>query len=520
MLIYNSKKEFLGIDKSDLNIFGFSDLSQLLEESADFADLFVRSPGYIHNFKHVHWIDFITCSESIEDSKVIIHVNDRDFSAVININIIYLADNPSKEAYEINLLNLYELLQEEKKQIGGELPKKSISTDVEKKTKIKKVSQVQPDLKPAVSQQNIIPDVKQKIHEEKISDLFPEEYEEHQEHEEKTQETVKFKDELKADFDDVYALEKVEEDQEEETYYNYDPHIASEELGLPIDLIEEFVQDFINQANDFKNELYTSLKEMQFDNVKILSHKLKGVAANLRIEDAFELLKTINTSNDYNQTKKNLNKFYVIISKLSGEKTEKIVEKKAKKMIQNDSDDLAINFKDDIAQTTQSHEKEELYDLIDDVEISKKIEMPELTDDIKVSDKIEMPELTDDIKVSDKIEMPELIDDYEVEDSVVYNKNSVANEIGINIESFNQLFEDFLHESKILCDIIKSAVEKNNVILWNKAAIKLKGMSENMRIHDISQDLDTLISAKETEMAKNAIDHIDKKLKQISNKKG
>ena len=62
MLIYNYKKEFLGIDENDLTALGLSNLADLRAEAADFADLFVKTPGFIHNFKHVHWIDYIVCN--------------------------------------------------------------------------------------------------------------------------------------------------------------------------------------------------------------------------------------------------------------------------------------------------------------------------------------------------------------------------------------------------------------------------------------------------------------------------
>jgi len=85
MLIYNFQKEFVGIDEADLEIFGFANLSELKAESTDFADMFVRAPGYIHNFKHVHWIDFVTCADPSEQSKVIIEVNSKTYKAILDI---------------------------------------------------------------------------------------------------------------------------------------------------------------------------------------------------------------------------------------------------------------------------------------------------------------------------------------------------------------------------------------------------------------------------------------------------
>lgn len=78
MLIYNYKKEFLGIDESDLELLGLSNLADLRAEAADFADLFVKTPGFIHNFKHVHWIDYITCNDSGVESKAIIHIKNKN----------------------------------------------------------------------------------------------------------------------------------------------------------------------------------------------------------------------------------------------------------------------------------------------------------------------------------------------------------------------------------------------------------------------------------------------------------
>ena len=101
MLIYNSTKEFIGIDEHDLKIFGFSNLSQLRSEAADFADLFVRTPGYVHNFKHVHWIDFVSYAESAEESKVIISIKSKSYTASLSITKAYLTDNPVRYALVI-----------------------------------------------------------------------------------------------------------------------------------------------------------------------------------------------------------------------------------------------------------------------------------------------------------------------------------------------------------------------------------------------------------------------------------
>jgi len=109
MLIYNYKKEFVGMDEQDLKILGFTDLSALLAQTSDIADFFVREPGFVHNFKHVHWIDFVECADDSESQKALISVNSKTFRCNLNIKTLYLSDKPSSKAYMVTLQNLREL---------------------------------------------------------------------------------------------------------------------------------------------------------------------------------------------------------------------------------------------------------------------------------------------------------------------------------------------------------------------------------------------------------------------------
>ena len=42
MLLYNQRKEFIGIDEDDLSSLDFQNIAELQNESHDFADLFVK----------------------------------------------------------------------------------------------------------------------------------------------------------------------------------------------------------------------------------------------------------------------------------------------------------------------------------------------------------------------------------------------------------------------------------------------------------------------------------------------
>jgi len=310
MLIYNFQKEFLGIDEKDLHTLGYKDLTELRSEVTDFADLFVKTPGFIHNFQHVHWIDFIACADSTEENKVIISANSKTYKAVVTITNAYLVDNPSQKAYLVHLNNLRALTTQENENISEDITQRPVTVTP---APIKEEKVVVPDAYDMPL--SVEEDFDQMLD---VGDLNIEEEPKQQKAPKKPYVAPKKESQPK--------VQKEISEEEPKSTYVFDPRIASKELGLPLDLIEEFIQDFIDQANDFKNGLYTSLDNGDIDNVKILSHKLKGVAANLRIEDAHEVLSIINAASDVEIIKTNLDDFYNIIAKLAGEETAEEVE--------------------------------------------------------------------------------------------------------------------------------------------------------------------------------------------------
>lgn len=621
MLIYNFQKEFIGIDEDDLNVFGFANLAELKAESTDFADMFVRTPGYIHNFKHVHWIDFVTCADPSEESKVIIEVNAKTYKATIKIDTIYLSDNPTSKAYLINLHNLRGLTLKE----NGE-----VSEDVARK----RPPRVEPDVGFAFNTPQEEPDVEseealaskafeapQIIEETPKNEEFKmfEEPEEVQETLSRAPLDISFDDDVdssifeskdeyepeiaqpaisetpEVEINDPFSIDSLElesfeseenvqekqevqetsQTEEDDGYdysYNYDPQVASDELGLPIDLIEEFIQDFIAQAKEFKDELHSSLNDGDLDNVKILSHKLKGVAANLRIEDAFNTLSIVNTSSDISEVEKYLHIFYKTIAKLSGEEIETskpAIESKPEAVpsdvtpVPNEEqvseveeetdlyeDDLVIDFKEDtveeieIKEDVSDEEKDTDDDLyldldldIKDSEVPQKIEMPELADDEFLNDEIKVQETEEDIddillledEVSIEIDETEdltleeeeevvtgsVIEEEEVFD-INYSKDIVANEIGLDKESFDEIFEDYINDSQLSISTMTEAISQNDLTQCKKEAMKLKGMSDNMRVNAFKDELITIINSSDKDELSSAIKKISAIIAQIS----
>ncbi|CAA6823853.1 MAG: Antigen 332, putative [uncultured Sulfurovum sp.] len=82
---------------------------------------------------------------------------------------------------------------------------------------------------------------------------------------------------------------------------SYSPQTAADELNLPVVLIEEFVDDFIEQARQDKDHLLTSYYQQDMDNIHELGHKLKGAASNLRINELSDILEEIQFCSDHSQ---------------------------------------------------------------------------------------------------------------------------------------------------------------------------------------------------------------------------
>jgi HPt (histidine-containing phosphotransfer) domain-containing protein len=538
MLIYNYKKEFLGIDEADLEAFGLATLADLRAESADFADLFVKTPGCIHNFKHVHWIDYVLDKDGAE-AKVIIHIKNKNYSAGLTINTVYLVDNPAKKAFGVVLTNVKALSASQSEKLLTDIAQRPAPQPASGPTEIKTIPSsvthegtqeeieaemaevaydpYEADTTPATVMDIYEADANKEI---EVEDLTAEDAPVDLELEEMShKEEVTTHDEV---VEDVYEEEpkyvapevvaKKEEkkpeyvEEGEFANYVYDPEVASEELGLPIDLIEEFIQDFITQAHSFKEELYKSTQEQEIDNVKIQSHKLKGVAANLRIEDALDAITLVNTSDDYDVIKTNLDRFYLMIDKLSGKtpvvEAEDNFAEDVSVQEDDDDDELILSFKDD-----DTNEQAKELSISDD-DVPDSISVAELADD---------DFLANDVVVEDKLEENLDTAQEDTKDtSTTYDKQQVANDIGLDLESFNELFEDYLKESKEIVETINNSAQNDDLTICKNLTNKLKGMSENMRVESLNADLDNILASSDVEAVKASVQNLLSKLSHLS----
>ena len=538
MLIYNSTKEFIGIDEHDLKALGLSSLSQLQSEATDFADLFVRTPGYVHNFKHVHWIDFVSYAESAEESKVIISVHSKSYTASLSITKAYLTDNSNSEAYFITLNGLRPLSSRENETIASGVRSKPVPVSAIDEEQYKEMIPDEPVIEDAF-------DMAEEVLEHTEPITFTEEpYEIPDtsldidfEEEEIAHAPVEFPDEepeslIQESVAPVVTPQVVQQDYETEEIvedddgYVFDPQVASDELGLPVDLIEEFIEDFTGQAEEFKAEIYSALDENDFDSVARLSHKLKGVAANLRVENALGAITTVNISKDPDIIKTNLDLFYRIMNRLGGGGNTSMVEKSApvsatippveEVKTPDEEDDFVLDFKvDDEVVVEESDSNDTIKDIEeDDFVLDFKEETP--IEEMDIPSKIELPELADDDYLATDIETEKESQSPTKEVEVSYSKELSANAIGLDIETFEELFVDYINDSQNISSHIHQALAQNNLEKCAKEARLLKGMSSSMQVKEFTSELETLISSSDKNEMTNAIDRIDNVIEQIS----
>lgn len=523
MLIYNHQQEFVGIDAKDLKSLGFKNLAELQNECNDFADLFVQRPTYIHNFKNFNWIYYILNSD-IGEAKVIISAKNREFSATIEIETLYLTDAPSQNAYAITLTKLRALdgkeIEQSKVNNTPTSTKKvaleSSNEDITNLENEKAVVLSEPDFFETPPVSNIINDPYDFDFSAplEIEDIYlPHDNEENEleinddfefnKFKEQTEDIKILQEETKAEGTPEKKVKPMLGDYTipsstmQNEYinnlqvskdYTYNPQVASDELGLPIDLIEEFIGDFIQQSYDFKNELYIHLANDELSDVKLLSHKLKGVAANLRIEDAFEVLSIINTSSNPDEIKATLDHFYKIISKLEGKEVQEESQEEKEKNIPTQ---LPIEIADN-----------DIYDFglkfDEDEPIISEESSPQTTDTKSLDNTMtSLKELSETPKES-KIPAETL-------EALNYDKSTAVNELGLSANLIEELLGDFKKQTETNLQSLQTAVETNNKDALYDIVMNIKGTADNLRITKISKILEDLLFIDDQQKAKQLL---------------
>jgi hypothetical protein len=577
VLIYDHNKEFIGIDQESLKVLGYERFEDLIHEHKDVAELFVKKPGYIHNFTNFPWIDFVLHAES-DDAKVIIAGKAKAFSATIEVTTLHLKNAPEEEAFLVKLKNIqdYHLDASERPEPSpvpfepqvSEFNAPSQESSVPVQVTQAPIATPEPELEiappteptPSPEPLTFDEDVFTQVQPESVTPITPAADEEldiffgdeELEEEPRIEVAPEIPKEEESIFDSIKEDEHAvpmlganlsEEDKayladlEFDEDYIYDPQIAADELGLPVDLIEEFIGDFIKQAHEFKEQLFTAIDNRDFDNIKILSHKLKGVAANLRIEDSFEVLRNINETSDIKECEANLKRFYLTIAKLEGKDPEE-AKRELEKPPEEDLYDLTPkhipeeiveediiqpldlpdfeedhfeapesleNLSDIAEQQSTSNNDDEIYDF--------GLVTEEGTTPLMVLDDEE--EIISDLENFDTTEEPELISgiqDFDTDENttsenlpvLTYDITVAAAEIGLSPDLVSALIEDYIVEANEMRNKLNEVITADDMMRWKGYAVQLKGVSDNLRIKEISEALQNLIISSNPTQAKAA----------------
>ncbi len=587
MLIYDHNKEFTGIDQETLKLLGYERFDDLIHEHRDVAELFVKKPGYIHNFTNFPWIDFVLHAES-EEAKVIIAGKSKAFSATIDISTLYLNEAPNEDAYLIKLKNVqnYQLDASERPEPTA-APFEPVAKEFNAAQGPEKtVSQPKPTVEPEpVAEQApltfdddiFIQEEENTAHSfetESLSSLN-DDHEEldiffHDEEEEPEDASQRFESEPETPAEQQSVLDNLREEpstpmlgaylsETDKAYladlkysddYVYDPNIAADELGLPVDLIEEFIGDFIKQAHEFKDQLFKAIKDNDFDNIKVLSHKLKGVAANLRIEDSFEVLRNVNETSDIQECEANLKKFYITVGKLEGKDIEQVkqeleepadeelydltpkfepVERETWQpldLVELDEDESAAEpvpldnvHQDKKTPAASEEDNSDLYDfgLVTEEGTEPMMVMDdeeEIMSDLHNFETVEKEESHKDLPEfepaeeshEDLLEFEPEEDKEETSTAVLtFDVNTAAAEIGLSADLVSALIDDYIVEANEMKSKLDDVIATSDAIRWKGYATQLKGVSDNLRIKEISDVLQKLITSTEENQAKAAI---------------
>lgn len=513
MLLYNHKQEFVGIDDEGLQLLNYPSLEELLKVCSDVADLFANEPGYIHNFKNFGWIDFILHADS-DASSAIVHANGRVFSCHLAVTSFYLCDSPSQNGYRIEMSRI--------KSMSGEEIKPHIITPKESLKEFIPPNDFSPSSLPDHTH---IPPTR--LSEPSVLDIPIGESSAHNEEEEIYADftpspkyieldeplEVPFVQEKAEEFEPLTPVKPIKHSavggvqytSNEQEYlshhkvgndYLYDPNIAANELGLPVDLIEEFIGDFIQQSYEFKEALFQACAKNDFNNLHILSHKLKGVAANLRIEDALETLSIINTSMEIGEIEANLKYYYNIVAKLEGKEGDDIFFTSSPEAITPETIEDIYTF------SLKQHDDEPL--LVHEEEIRESNIPEDQSSFKKIPFEKELLNLDSVVKEPEKI-LDIVEDSLEIIPAVLhYDAHSTARALGIDSAFMNELLTDYKHDAHIISEQILSAIGAFDTALWNESASKLKGISDNLRLNEISDELAVLIKTHDAQEAKKA----------------
>jgi HPt (histidine-containing phosphotransfer) domain-containing protein len=93
-------------------------------------------------------------------------------------------------------------------------------------------------------------------------------------------------------------------------HFDFQMEAAANDLSLPVELIEEFVNDFLEQAHIETDKMLEAYEKGDLDTIQKIGHLLKGTASNLRINPLSDTLYEIQFCEDSDNLEKLIKEYW------------------------------------------------------------------------------------------------------------------------------------------------------------------------------------------------------------------
>jgi len=266
VVLYDANKRLIAISNKTLELLGFGSLEEFRKHYYDIAQLFVKRPGYVHEFKSFHWIDYCLTNSTITHRAIIRTKEGREIEVFINISPLNGIEHAGY--YLVTLEpNTYT-------ECDTDLPQPQ--------------SEARPQTRPAP--------------ERPASDQKPPAAP------------------APAPQPRTIAIEPKEFPK---------PNLSqiSEELNLDEEIIFDFIKEFINHTIEKLDEINEAIRKRDTQKLKNIIHTLRGVSANLRLKPAVDILSKSTRTTDLAELVEILKEFYSYVLFLARE-LEVPIEKK------------------------------------------------------------------------------------------------------------------------------------------------------------------------------------------------
>ncbi len=114
------------------------------------------------------------------------------------------------------------------------------------------------------------------------------------------EDTIVFNTFEKETIEEKNASDRIVLDDIKPVHFDFQLEEAANDLSLPVELIEEFVHDFIEQAHIETKKMLQAYEKGDLDSIQKIGHLLKGASSNLRINALSDTLYDIQFCDDIN----------------------------------------------------------------------------------------------------------------------------------------------------------------------------------------------------------------------------